>query len=246
MGDYASFDKRVQEATRAAARVLQRAGVDFGILYDAERNSGNDVRRLGEEGLFDVLRSDNAAALAKASFRAVLTTDPHSLNALRHEYPGLDEATPVVHLAQVLAGAFADGRLRPVRQIARRATFHDPCYLARYNRVVEEPRAVLRAIGVTLVEMPRHGLKTHCCGAGGGRIWMDDGGVKERSSENRIREALTLSDITDFIVACPKDVTMFEAAVVSADARERLRVYDLAELADEATRPDPPAAEEVT
>jgi len=243
VGDYASFDKRVQEATRAAAQVLQRAGIDFGILYDAERNSGNDVRRLGEEGLFDVLRSDNAAALAKASFRAVLTTDPHSLNALRHEYPGLDEATPVVHLAQVLAGALADGRLRPVRQIGRRATFHDPCYLARYNRVVEEPRAVLRAIGVTLVEMPRHGLKTHCCGAGGGRIWMDDGGVKERSSENRIREALTLSDITDFVVACPKDVTMFEAAIVSADARERLRVYDLAELVDEATRPEPPAAE---
>lgn len=243
VGDYASFDKRVQEATRAAARVLQRAGVDFGILYDAERNSGNDVRRLGEEGLFDVLRSDNAAALAKASFRAVLTTDPHSLNALRHEYPGVDEATPVVHLAQVLAGAFAAGRLRALRPIARTVTFHDPCYLARYDRVIEEPRAVLRAIGSALAEMPRHGMRTHCCGAGGGRIWMDDTGVKERSSESRIREALRLPDVTDFVVACPKDVTMFEAAVVSANARERLRVYDLAELADEATRPEAPAAE---
>lgn len=243
VGDYASFDKRVQDATRAAARVLRRAGVDFGILYDAERNSGNDVRRLGEEGLFDVLRSDNAAALETASFRAILTTDPHSLNALRNEYPGIDGGTRVVHLSQVLADAFAAGRLRAERRVARRVTFHDPCYLARYNRVTEEPRAVLRAVGATLVEMPRHGLRTHCCGAGGGRIWMDDSGVKKRPSEDRVHEALALPGVTDFVVACPKDVTMFEAAVVSADARDRLRVYDLAELADEATRPEAPAAE---
>jgi len=243
VGDYASFDKRVQEATRAAAGVLERAGVDFGILYEAERNSGNDVRRLGEEGLFEVLRSENAAALERASFRAILTTDPHSLNALRHEYPGIDERTPVVHLATVLADAFAGGRLRALRPIARRVTFHDPCYLARYNRVTGEPRAVLRAVGATLVEMPRHGTRTHCCGAGGGRIWMDDSGMKVRPSEDRVREALRLPGVTDFVVACPKDVTMFEAAVVSADARERLRVYDLAELADEATRPGAPAAE---
>ncbi|MEX2046692.1 MAG: (Fe-S)-binding protein [Chloroflexota bacterium] len=239
VGDYASFDKRVQDATRACARVLARAGVDFGILYDAERNSGNDVRRLGEEGLFEMLHSDNAAALEKTRFRAILTTDPHSLNALRHEYPEVDERTPVVHVAQVLADAFAAGRLRAVRLIARRATFHDPCYLARYNRVVEEPRAVLRAVGAALVEMPRHGTRTHCCGAGGGRIWMDDTGVKERSSENRVREALTLGGVTDFVVACPKDVTMFEAAVVATGAQARLRVLDLAELVDEATRPEP-------
>ena len=243
VGDYASFDKRVQQATRAAAVVLQRAGVDFGILYDAERNSGNDVRRLGEEGLFDLLRSDNVAALeAASSFRAILTTDPHSLNALRNEYPGLGERTPVVHLAEVLGDAFAAGRLRALRAIGRRATFHDPCYLARYNRVIDEPRAVLRAIGVSLVEMPRHGTKTHCCGAGGGRIWMDDTGVKERSSENRIREALTLDGVTDFVVACPKDVTMFEAAVAATGTADRLRVRDLAELVDEATRPEPQTA----
>ena len=237
VGDYASFDRRVQAATRATAAVLRRAGVDFGILYDAERNAGNDVRRLGEEGLFDMLAADNATALAQAEFRAIVTTDPHSLNVLRHEYPGLADRTPVVHVAELLADLLASGRLMVERPVSRSVTYHDPCYLARYNRVIAEPRAVLRDIGARLVEMPRHGTRTHCCGAGGGAIWMDQK-VKERPSENRVREALTLDGITDFVVACPKDVTMFEAAVVAAGAQDRLRVLDLAELVDEATRPE--------
>jgi len=241
VGDYASFDKRVQAATRATAAVLHRAGVDFGILYDAERNAGNDVRRLGEEGLFDMLAADNAAALAQAEFRAIVTTDPHSLNVLRHEYPGLAERTPVVHVAELLADLLASGRLTVERPVSRSVTYHDPCYLARYNHVIAEPRAVLRDIGARLVEMPRHGTRTHCCGAGGGAIWMDQK-VKERPSENRVREALTLDGITDFVVACPKDVTMFEAAVVAAGAQDRLRVFDIAELVDEATRPEAAAA----
>jgi len=239
VGDYASFDKRVQAATRATAMVLQRAGVDFGILYDAERNAGNDVRRLGEEGLFDQLVSDNTAALALADFKTIVTTDPHSLNALRREYPGLEERTPVVHVAELFADLLAGGRLTVERPITRSVTYHDPCYLARYNRVIAQPRTVLEAIGTRLVEMPRHGTRTHCCGAGGGVIWMDQK-VKERPSENRIREALTLDGVSDFVVACPKDVTMFEAAVASTGAQGRLRVFDLAELVDEATRPAAP------
>ncbi|MHB8631277.1 MAG: (Fe-S)-binding protein [Candidatus Limnocylindria bacterium] len=237
VGDYASFDKRVQSATRATAAVLQRAGVDFGILYDAERNSGNDVRRLGEEGLFDLLVAENAAALAQAEYTTIVTTDPHSLNALRNEYPGLADRTPVVHVTELLADLLASGRLPVRRPISRRVTYHDPCYLARYNRVIDEPRAALRAIGAQLAEMPRHGTRTHCCGAGGGAIWMDQK-VKERPSENRIREALTLDGVSDFVVACPKDVTMFEAAVAATGSQDRLRVFDLAELVDEATRPE--------
>ena len=236
VGDYASFDKRVQAATRAAALVLQRAGVDYGILYDAERNSGNDVRRLGEEGLFELLRTDNTEALAGAQFHAILTTDPHSLNALRNEYPGLAERTPVLHLTEVFAQLLGERRLEVLRPVTRTVTYHDPCYLARYNRVIAEPRAVLGAVGASLIEMPRHGTRTHCCGAGGGAIWMDQK-VKERPSENRIREALTLDGVSDFVVACPKDVTMFEAAVAATGATERLRVRDIAELVEEATRP---------
>jgi Fe-S oxidoreductase len=236
VGDYASFDPRVQQATRAAATVLARAGVDFGILYEAERNSGNDVRRLGEEGLFEMLVAENEKALSRAQFGAVLTTDPHSLNALRNEYPFLSQAR-VVHVAELLARLLGDGSLQVTRPVSRTVTYHDPCYLARYNRVIAEPREVLRAVGATLVDMPRHGTRTHCCGAGGGRIWMEDTGVRERPSENRIHEALELDGVTDFVVACPKDVTMFEAAVVSTGARDRLRVVELSELVEEATRP---------
>ncbi|MEK7864038.1 MAG: (Fe-S)-binding protein, partial [Chloroflexota bacterium] len=185
-----------------------------------------------------LLVAENASALAGAEFKTIVTTDPHSLNALRHEYPSLADRTPVMHVTELLADLLTSGRLPVRRPIARAVTYHAPCYLARYNRVIAEPRAALRAIGARLVEMPRHGLRTHCCGAGGGAIWKDQKTLKERPSENRIREALALDGVSDFVVACPKDVTMFEAAVVATGAQERLRVFDLAELVDDATRPD--------
>ena len=190
VGDFASFDVRVQDATRLVARVLQAAGVDFGILYEGERNAGNDVRRAGEEGLFEMLVEHNVGQLAKARFRRIVTTDPHTLNTLRHEYPQFGAEYEVWHYSQLLSALLRDGHLRARRPIGRWVTYHDPCYLARYSDVMAAPREVLSAIGAWLVEMPRNGANTFCCGAGGGRIWMDDSGLRERPSEQRIREAV--------------------------------------------------------
>ena len=230
VGDFASFDVRVQEATRLVARVFQAAGVDFGILYEGERSAGNDVRRAGEEGLFEVLAEHNVGQLSKARFRRIVTTDPHTLNTLKHEYPDFGGDYEVWHYSQLLSALFLGGDLTVTRPQTRRVTYHDPCYLARYSDVMEAPRDVLAAIGAELVEMPRNGANTFCCGAGGGRIWMDDSGLKERPSEQRIREAAGLHAITDFVTACPKDLTMYTAAAKATGHAERLAVVDLVEL----------------
>lgn len=230
VGDFASFDVRVQEATRLVARVFQAAGMDFGILYEGERNAGNDVRRAGEEGLFELLAEHNIGQLSKARFRRIVTTDPHTLNTLKFEYPDFGGDYEVWHYSQVLASLLSSGDLVRKRRIDRRVTYHDPCYLARYSKVTAAPREVLAAIGADLVEMPRNGANTFCCGAGGGRIWMDDSGLAERPSEQRIREAIGLDGVTDFVTACPKDLTMYTAAVKATGHEQGMLVSDLIEL----------------
>jgi Fe-S oxidoreductase/nitrate reductase gamma subunit len=232
VGDFAAFDERLQELSRTLARILHDAGVDFGLLYEDEWNSGNDVRRVGEEGLFEMLVEHNVAAFESASFDEIFTTDPHSLNTLRNEYPefGLDK--PTRHYTEVLADLLESGAI-PTRSLDVRVTYHDPCYLARYNGVTDPPRRVLRALGCDLVEMPRNKDNTFCCGAGGGRIWMDDSGLEERPSENRIREAAEL-DVERFVVACPKDFTMYTDAAKTTGHDDRLQVVDVIQLVDEA------------
>jgi Fe-S oxidoreductase len=230
VGDFASFDVRVQEATRLVARVFQAAGLDFGILYEGERNAGNDVRRAGEEGLFEMLVEHNVGQLGRARFRRIVTTDPHTLNTLRHEYPSFGATYEVWHYSQLLSALFRDGELVTRRPIERWVTYHDPCYLARYSEVTAAPREVLRAIGAWLVEMPRNRSNTFCCGAGGGRVWMDDSGLRERPSEQRIREAARLEKATDFVTACPKDLTMYTAAAKATGHDDALAVRDLIEL----------------
>ncbi len=230
VGDFASFDVRVQESTRLVARVFQAAGLDFGILYEGERNAGNDVRRAGEEGLFELLAEHNVGQLSKVRFRRIVTTDPHTLNTLKFEYPDFGGDYEVWHYSQVLASLLASGDLVKQRAINRRVTYHDPCYLARYSKVTAAPREVLAAIGADLVEMPRNGTNTFCCGAGGGRIWMDDSGLAERPSEQRIREAAELVGVTDFVTSCPKDLTMYTAAAKATGHADRLLVSDLIEL----------------
>ncbi len=238
VGDFASFDERIAELSRALARILSDAGVDYGILYDGERNAGNDVRRIGEEGLFQLLVEQNMKTLNDIEFDSIFTTDPHSLNTLRNEYPayGLDKA--VLHYTELLADLIGSGALR-ARSLDRRVTYHDPCYLARHNRITQAPRQVLHALGCEVVEMPRHGLNTFCCGAGGGRIWMtDDPALGERPSESRIREAVSLG-VDTFVVACPKDFTMYTDAAKTTGNDGRLEVVDVVQLVQQALAGEP-------
>jgi Fe-S oxidoreductase len=234
VGDYASFDPRSQRVSRAIARLLREAGVDFGILYDGERNSGNDVRRVGEEGLFEALAEANIATLAKCDFQRIVTSDPHSLNTLRNEYPELGGEWTVAHHTTLLLELIESGALDVRDRLSYRVTYHDPCYLGRHNGGYDAPREILSALGCTLVEMPRNRDNSFCCGAGGGRIWIPDTPGQERPSENRIREAVGLGELDYFVVSCPKDVTMYEDAIKTSGNAERLELRELTELIEEA------------
>lgn len=242
VGDYASFDPRCQEVSRALARVLTVAGVNFGILHEDEHNAGNDVRRVGEEGLFETLAQHNIELLGGCEFGEIVTTDPHTLNVLRNEYPGLGGTYRVRHHTELLAELVRDGRLRIDKPLAGLvATYHDPCYLGRYNGVFDAPRTLITAVGGELHDMRRCRENSFCCGAGGGRIWMDELGTGERPSDQRIREAMEIPGVTHFVVACPKDVNMYEAAVRATGFADRLKVVEISELVAEAVGALPPA-----
>ncbi|MFN8164416.1 MAG: (Fe-S)-binding protein [Solirubrobacterales bacterium] len=163
-----------------------------------------------------------------------MTTDPHSLNTLRGEYPGLGGEWDVVHHTEILVELLEAGRIPLRGRLDQRVTYHDPCHLGRLQGEYDNPRRILELLGCTLVEMPRNRDNSFCCGAGGGRIWADEEAGAERPSEARIREALGLSNVDVFVVSCPKDVAMYEAAIKSSGNDRAIRLREVTELVAEA------------
>lgn len=247
VGDYAAFDPRNQKVTQAFARLLHAAGEDFGLLLDGELNAGNDVRRVGEEGLYEHLASSNIATLEGCEFKRIVTTDPHSFNTIRNEYPEFADPAlrglfQIEHYSTVLLKLIQSGRLTLKKRLSHRVTFHDPCHLGRFNKGYDAPRELLALIGCTLVEMPRNRDNSFCCGAGGGRIWIPDPVGMEKPAQNRMKEAAGLPDIDVFVVACPKDLTMFEDALKTTPGCEgRFVVRELIELIAECVEAADPA-----
>ena len=234
VGDYASLDARCQQMTARTAEVFSRVALDFGILGEGERNAGNDVRRVGEEGLFEGLRDGNVELMRACKFQGIVTTDPHSYNTLKNEYPALNGGR-VLHYTELLDELLQSGRLRFSKKLPYRVTYHDPCYLGRYNGVYEAPRGLLRAMGVELLEMPRNRSLSFCCGAGGGRVWMEEAERRgERPAELRVREAARLEGVDTLVVACPKDYVMFTDAVKAVGLEGSLQIRDIIELVEEA------------
>jgi Fe-S oxidoreductase len=241
VGDTASFDERVVPNTKLVARVFQCAELDFGILYQQESNAGNDVRRVGEEGLFEQLVEQNLQAFGKAQFQRIVTTDPHSFNTLKNEYPQFGGKFEVKHYTAVLVRLLEDGKLTIKNKLPHyKVTFHDPCYLGRYNGGFTAPRRLLEILGVEFHEMPRNCENSFCCGAGGGQIWMGKVAPGERPAENRIKEALATFEKHPgdkkqlFIVTCPKDMIMYSDAVKTTGNESRIEVRDLIQLVAEA------------
>ena len=233
VGDYASYNPALAEMTVKTAKVFNQAGLDFGVMYKGENHAGNDVRRVGEEGLFEMLVEKNLSALQRCNYQTIVTTDPHSFNTLLNEYP-FAEPQNILHYSQLLSKLIKDGKLQFSNPLNYRVTYHDPCYLGRYNGIYDDPRFVIKATGCELIEMPRNRDLALCCGAGGGRIWMEEGKVQERPSESRIREAAELAGVEQFIVSCPKDITMYKDAVKTTGHEANMVVKDLIELVLEA------------
>ena len=234
VGDFASYDAGIQELTLKVANIMNKIGLDYGILYDGEKNSGNDIRRVGEEGLFEMLVEENVEVFESAKFKEIFTTDPHSFNTIKNEYPEFGGDYSIYHYTGLLLKLYEQGKLKFNNKLNYKVTYHDPCYLGRYNGETEAPRKLMEAMGIELIEMPRCKENSFCCGAGGGRIWMDDSKMEERPSEIRIKEAMTLVDVDHFIVCCPKDYSMFSDAVKTTGNEGKMIVKDIIQLVEEA------------
>ena len=229
VGCTAAFDERNQQVAAAFAKLLQRAGVDFAILGEEERCTGDPARRIGNEYLFQTLARENIATLNGYGIKKIVTTCPHGFNTLKNEYPKLGGSYEVMHHTQMLADLVKEGRLRPAKPIDGVASFHDPCYLGRHNGVYDAPRQVLGAIpGLTVKEMDRCREGSFCCGAGGGLMWLEEK-IGKRVSWERTEEALALQPQV-LASACPFCLIMFEDALKVKDAIGQTRPLDVAEL----------------
>jgi Fe-S oxidoreductase len=225
-----SYDDRMQMIGRATARILNHVGEKFGILGSAERDSGHEARRFGEEMLFHALREHNTEAIQACGARRIVTADPHAYNALRHDYK---DVPPVEHISQVLAREVRAGKLEfnPVKD-GNVYVYHDPCYLGRHNHIYDDPRAVLDAIpGLKRVEMSRSRDRSFCCG-GGGLMLFYEPKEEERIGVKRVRMAAE-AGANVIVTACPYCMVNLEDAVKVAGLEGKMTTIDLAELADQ-------------
>jgi Fe-S oxidoreductase len=222
LGDGA-FELRNQRTLRALVRLLRRAEIDFSVLGEEELDCGDIARRLGDEATFQDLARRNIATLAQYRFARIVTADPHAFHCLRNEYPAFGGRYEVMHHTTLLATLIDENRLAVAGPLAGRVTYHDPCYLGRYNGEIESPRAILEALGVEYVEMERYGLRSSCCGGGGGAPLTDVPG-KRRIPDIRMDHARATGAAT-VAVACPNCAVMLEGVVGPRPA-----VADIAEL----------------
>ena len=237
VGCAGAFDERAREATRSIARLLTATGTDFAVLGPRERCTGDPARRMGHEYLFTMLAEQNVATLGEAGVTKIVASCAHCFNTLANEYPDLGGTYEVVHHTELLSQLIKEGRLNP-HGAAGTATLHDPCYLGRHNGKFDAPRETLGAAAASTVEMPRHGERSFCCGAGGARFWMEESG--ERINEARFAEAAATGADT-VATACPFCLVMLDDAAKQG-GETGPRVADVATLLAEATLDGGPPA----
>jgi Fe-S oxidoreductase len=228
VGCTSALDESCQKVAIATAKVLTAAGVDFAILGEEESCCGDPARRMGEELLFQGQAEANIELFKEHGVRKIVTACPHCFNTLKNEYPQFGGDFEVTHHTQFIADLLSDGRLKPATGLEKKITYHDSCYLGRYNDIYDDPRRILASIPMLQsVEMDRNGRNSFCCGGGGGRSWMDEPGTK--ISHLRLDDAIgTESQL--LASACPFCMIMLEDAVKSKGVDDRLEVMDIAEL----------------
>ncbi|MGB8011609.1 MAG: (Fe-S)-binding protein [Terriglobales bacterium] len=238
-----SYDDRMQSIGRATAKILKHVGENFGILGVAERDSGHEVRRFGEETLFMALRDHNVEAIRASGVRRIVTADPHAYNALKHDYK---DVPPVEHISQLIAREVRAGKIQfnPVQDENSVYTYHDPCYLGRHNQIYDDPRDVLDAIpGLKRVEMTRARDRSFCCG-GGGLMLFYEPKEEQRMGVKRVQMAAE-AGANVMVTACPFCMVNIEDAIKVAGLEGKMTVIDLAELVDQQiARPRPDLRED--
>jgi Fe-S oxidoreductase/nitrate reductase gamma subunit len=232
VGCSAALDDRNIKVARATARILQAAGVSFGILGAEETCCGDPARRLGDEYLFQTLCQQNIEILKGYNIRKILTTCPHCFNSLKHEYPQFGGSFEVMHHSQLVAQLIRSGKLKLKAGSYGKAAYHDSCYLGRYNDIYDEPREILQALCGNTMELPRHKTNSFCCGGGGGHMWMEEEPDK-RVNTRRIEEVIE-AGVACLASACPYCLTMFDDAIKAKGVEESLKSLDISELVAEA------------
>jgi Fe-S oxidoreductase len=247
VGCAGAFDDRQKKVSRAIVKILKAAGVKFAILGNEENCNGETARRMGNELVFQTLCQQNIETMKGYKVQKILVQCPHCLNTLKHEYPQFGGNYQVVHHAELIEQLVKDGRLKlaqteELKKLEGRVAYHDSCYLGRHNGIYQAPRAALGAVpGLDLLELPRSGRQGFCCGAGGGRMWMEEK-IGTRVNQNRIAE-IAQSGATTVATACPFCLTMLKDAA-SEKNLDQLQIRDVAEVvADALPAPEaPPAA----
>ncbi len=227
-----SYDPRGQKVAQALVKLMQAAGVDFGILGNDESCCASEVKRLGEAGLFEAMAEDNQVIFKEFGVQKIITTSPHCYNTFKNDYP--KDGFQAQHYTQVLAGRLQVGALQLTRPFEKTVTYHDPCYLGKHNGVFDEPRRVLGSVpGLNLVEMDRSREKSLCCEGGGGRMWLEGTNPGTRLAQLRVQEAIETGAVI-LATACPFCLLTLDEAVKHLNAQDRLQVMDIAEIAAQA------------
>lgn len=235
VGCAGSFDARAKSISRAFSELMQIAGINFKILGNEEKCTGDPARRMGNEYLAQMLIKENVDTLNRYNIQKVVTTCPHCFNAIKNEWKDFGGNFDVVHHTEYINDLLAKGLIKPTKELLERATYHDSCYLGRSNDIYEAPRAALSNIpGLNIVEMPRNQSKGLCCGAGGGQMWMEETQGKRINIE-RTEEALATGSSV-VASACPFCMTMLSDGVKAKEASETVKVKDIAEIVLEAVK----------
>ena len=233
IGCSGSFDDRYKKVSIALVKVLKAAGVSFSILGSEEKCCGDSARKMGNEYLYQMLAMENIETMNGYGVKNIVVMCPHGYNTLKKDYRQLGGDYKVMHHTEYLAQLLAEGRLDLKRPLAAKAVYHDSCYLGRYNEVYAQPRAVLKEIpGIELVEMERHHKRGFCCGAGGGRMWMEEL-LGTKINDNRVAQALE-KEPEIAVTACPFCMVMFEDGLKFHNRENDVKVKDVVELVAEA------------
>ncbi len=234
VGCVGSYDERAKKIAATVGSLLVKAGVSVGILGEKETCDGNEVKALGEAGLFELLAEQNIESFKKLGIKKIITLDPHGFNAFKNDYPALGGEFEVYHYTQILAQLIRSGKV-DLKEYKAKVTYHDPCYLGRHNGEYKAPREILKSIpGLELIEMERNGENAFCCGGGGGNFFTDILGGGE-DSPNRIRTMEALDTGAEIIaVACPQCAKMLEDGIKAEELDDKLKVMDIAEIVTQA------------
>jgi len=228
-----ALDVRSRNIARSLVKVLNAAGIRYGVIGEEERCCAESVRKIGDEELFQNTAARNIQLYKDKGVQKIITTSPHCFYTFTKEYPELGGDFQVVHYTQLLADLLKEGRLKVSKTLDKKVTYHDPCYLGRHNDIYEEPRAVISAVsGGNLVEMSRIRKESLCCGGGGGRLWMETK-PEWRFSDLRILEACE-TGASILATACPYCISMLEDSRKTKNKEDEIEVKDISELVAEA------------